>query len=157
MAQRTPPSPEQVEAIERKLGNLAVNFLILIGLWLVLAPLAAEYTGYLWMRNALGGDGAVARFFVAFLFLYFAGIVREKNELRSLLKRLVGSARAATQQEPEQARTAVELLIQGLEAANPETRQAALDNLRRLTGEDFGQDREAWQVWWRQNRDSFTP
>lgn len=143
--------------MEKKLGNLAVNFLVIIGVWLIVSIMVPRYTGYDWLENALGSDGAVARFFIGFLFLYFAGIVREKNDLRDLLKRLVGNARAATQNEPEQARTAVELLIQGLEATRPETRAAALENLKRLTGEDFGEDREAWQVWWRQNRDTFTP
>ena len=157
MAERTPPSGEQVEAMEKKLGNLAVNFLVIIGLWLVLAPLAPEYTGFGWMDRALGGEGAIARFFVGFLFLYFAGIVREKNDLRFLLKRLVGTARSATKVDPEGQRMAVELLIQGLGSPNPKARETALENLKRLTGKDFGADREAWQVWWKENRDTFAP
>lgn len=157
MAQRTPPSPEQVQEMERKLGNLAVNFLIIIGLWLVFAPLLPEYTGYGPLKSALGGEGAVARFFVGFLFLYFAGIVREKNQVRLLLKRLVGGAKASTEGQQEQAKTAVELLINGLRADRPDTRQAALENLKRLTGEDHGEDQAAWQRWWEANRDGFSP
>ena len=48
-------------------------------------------------------------------------------------------------------------LINGLDAERPETRDAALENLKRLTGQDLGQDREAWQAWWSENRDTFQP
>ncbi len=157
MGARKAATPEQVQAMERRLANLAVNFLIILGFWLILAPLVPDYTGYAVLERTLGGEGAVARFFVGFLFLYFAGIVREKNEVRYLLKKLTGNARAAASGQPEQARTAVELLINGLDAERPETRDAALENLKRLTGQDLGQDREAWQAWWSENRDTFQP
>lgn len=157
MGNRSPSSREQVLEMERKLGNLAVWFLIIIGLWLVLSPVAPEYTGYGWLRGVLGGEGAVARFFVGFLFLYFAGIVREKNEVRHLLRHLVSGARSSGEGEEEQARTAVELLINGLGADRPETRVAALENLQRLTGQDLGDDQEAWQRWWADNRAGFRP
>jgi hypothetical protein len=158
MAQRTPPSREQVLEMERKLGSLAIAFLIILGLWLILSPVAPEYTGYAWLKRLLGGgEGAVAQFFVGFLFLYFAGIVREKNEVRQLLRRLVSGAKASAAGEAEQARTAVELLINGLAADRPETRAAALENLRRLTAEDLGEDQGAWQRWWEENREGFRP
>ena len=157
MGERKAATPEQVQAMERKLANLAVNFLIILGLWLILAPLVPDYTGYAVLERVLGGEGAVSRFFVGFLFLYFAGIVREKNEVRYLLKKLTGSARAASAGQPEQARTAVELLINGLAAEREETRGAALENLKRLTGQDLGQDQEAWKTWWAEHRDTFQP
>lgn len=157
MTERTPPSREQVLEMERKLGSLSVGFLVIIGLWLVLAPVAPGYTGYAWLRGVLDGDGAVARFFVGFLFLYFAGIVREKNEVRQLLRRLVSGAKASAEGEAGQARTAVELLINGLGADRAETRAAALENLQRLTGQDLGQDQAAWQRWWEENREGFRP
>ena len=119
--------------------------------------MAPEHTGYAWLRGVLGGEGAVARFFVGFLFLYFAGIVREKNEVRQLLRRLVSGAKASAEGEEGQARTAVELLINGLGAARAETRAAALENLKRLTGQDMGDDQDAWQRWWGENRERFRP
>jgi hypothetical protein len=156
--ERRAATAAETEAMEERLGHWAITFLIIIGLWLLLAPFVPAYTGYGWLENVMGGPGAVARFFVGFLFLYFAGIVREKNDMRALFRRLIATRRAGSPSkggDAEQMRVAVDLLIQGLAAERPETRVSALHNLTRLTGQDLGPDQTTWEAWWRENREGF--
>jgi hypothetical protein len=42
-----------------------------------------------------------------------------------------------------------------LRAKNEELRRDAATTLRELTGQDFGEDADAWEDWWEENRDSF--
>ncbi|MAG57283.1 MAG: hypothetical protein CMJ83_13400 [Planctomycetes bacterium] len=159
MASDPRTSPTQAQALETKLTNWSVTFLIILGFWLIFAPLVPEFTGYAWLSRLLGGAGGVARFFVGFLFLYFAGIVRDKNEVRGLLRRLIDGARnrsgGPAPEQPEQIRTAVDLLIRGLDSERESTRASALENLKRLTGQDHGDDKAAWERWWTAHRDTF--
>jgi len=144
--------------MEDRLSDWSVRFLVILGVWLILAPLAPGWTGYLFLTELLGGESALARFFAGFLFLYFAGIVREKNEVRRLLRRLSERAKKGAPGgggDPEQVRTAVDLLIQGLGSDRGSTRASALENLIRLTGQDLGEDRDGWKRWWAEHRDGF--
>lgn len=149
------PDPRVAEA-ERRAGGLAVGFLTVIGVWLLVAPLLPELTGYAWMSRVLGGDGGIARFFLGFLFLYFGGVVRDKNQLRQTL---TGFMKIIRQQigggDPEQDRAAVDILLTALNSDKPEVKEKALYNLKRLTGQDLGSDPEPWKAWWKGARASF--
>jgi hypothetical protein len=146
---------QRQRAIERKLGNWSVQVLILLGVWLLVSLPAPSLTGYEWLARMLGGPEAVSRFFLGFLFLYFAGIVKEKNHLRETLhamvemikKHLAGRAQSSVAE-------AVQILVQALSSEDPETRQKVAARLQKLTGQDLGDDQEAWESWWKANKDS---
>jgi hypothetical protein len=146
-------------AIDRRLGDWVVFFLVVLALWLWFAPLVPEWSGYGWLARLLGGDAAVTRFFLAFLFIYFAGIVREKNALRHTVHGMVSLIRSHLgARDPAQLQDAVDILIHALaEVAEPATRERVLERLRRMTRQDLGSDPAAWRAWWDAKRDGFPP
>jgi hypothetical protein len=46
-------------------------------------------------------------------------------------------------------------LLRMLRFRDEEKRKDAAETLKRLTGEDFGTDAEAWEAWWEENKDAF--
>ena len=106
-----------------------------LGIWLLLAPLLPEFSGYASLRDALGGDGAIARFFVAFLLMLTALLVKEKDVLRNALRGILalstGGSRPGDRQE--RVRETVDILIAALGARTPTVRDRAHQHLKRLT------------------------
>jgi len=51
----------------------------------------------------------------------------------------------------------IEPLIEALADEDEQVRQFAWASLERITGQELGTDRAAWQRWWTENKDSFTP
>jgi hypothetical protein len=68
-------------------------------------------------------------------------------------------ARSGAARAPRRAPVApdqpVQPLLRMLRAKNAELRRDAATTLRELTGQDFGEDADAWEDWWEENRDSF--
>lgn len=50
---------------------------------------------------------------------------------------------------------AIGILLDALRSDRPGSRRAAADQLRRLTGEDFGEEAASWEAWWNANRSRF--
>ncbi|MFB0566676.1 MAG: HEAT repeat domain-containing protein [Candidatus Aminicenantaceae bacterium] len=50
---------------------------------------------------------------------------------------------------------AVEPLITALKDEESSIRRDAADSLKNITGEDFGEDQEKWQKWWKENKEKF--
>ncbi|MBN2711219.1 MAG: hypothetical protein JXR97_02155 [Planctomycetes bacterium] len=51
--------------------------------------------------------------------------------------------------------TPIEPLLKCLNFKNEKMRSDAAGTLRRLTGQDFGTDAEAWSAWWAENKDEY--
>lgn len=150
---------ERERAIEQKAGRTTVLFLVLIAVWLIMGPLIPELSGFGWMEGKLGGKGGVACFFLGFLFLYFAGVVKDKERLRTTLdgfmKIIKRQVRGGPVGDPEQDRMAVDILLRALSSEKEEVRASAHKSLVHLTGLDHGNDAAAWQAWWKDARATF--
>ncbi len=77
----------------RATSELATTAVSGIGLWLLLSCIFPESLGWRWVADRAGGDLGLLRLLTAFLFLYFAGIAREKNVLRRTLDGLMAIIR----------------------------------------------------------------
>lgn len=152
------PGDERFERMDRRLGNWVVGLLVLLGLWLLVAPLFPRVAGFDFLKGALGSEAGVNRFFLGFLFLYFAGVVKEKNALRETLRGMVALINRYLQQRNRSSvAEAVQILIRSLDSQDPSTRKTVANRLEKLTGQSFGEDRGAWEAWWSENRESFQP
>jgi hypothetical protein len=49
--------------------------------------------------------------------------------------------------DPAMRRQALHVLIGALRSDDPNVRSTAVENLRRLTGQDFGEDANRWREW----------
>ncbi len=112
----------------------------------------------LWI--ALGGEAALSgaalptRIGLVVLFLSVSILIGEVGQLRdhlgALLKVLKGAAGGRRDD-----REAVDILLQGLSAPDPEVRERAHHHLVRLTGQQLPPDPERWQAWWAAHREGF--
>lgn len=109
-----------------------------------------------WFENLLlGDDKGVLRFTVGVLCFYIALLVIERQRMEVRFTQVLASFkqfyadRSAARDglDPEKSRQAVGILIAALAAADAEVRSSALANLKRLTGKDYGLDRDAWEGW----------
>jgi hypothetical protein len=62
--------------------------------------------------------------------------------------------RGDTHHAPPPVEQPVAPLIRMLRLKNPEMRRDAAATLREVTGEDFGEDADAWEAWWEANRET---
>lgn len=85
----------------------------------------------------------------------------ESLRVRSHMAQLIGALRSMTPRAtaanatPEVRREAVTLLLKTLRSDEERLRQTAYEQLKRLTGEDFGLEPPSWEAWWEQNRETF--
>lgn len=77
------------------------------------------------------------------------------GQLVGALKSLVGKGGPGKTPTPEVKAEAVEILIGSLRSDKKTVRETALAQLRHLTGQDLGDDTEAWERWWAANKESF--
>ena len=114
--------------------------------------------GHETMASRFGEDG-VLRFVLGLLCLYMVMLVVERQRLEQGFKQLVGAFKDFHEQSraagsPAQAgsakREAVELLVAALGSPDAEIRKNSVSHLKRLTGQDLGEDPQAWQAWWAQ-------
>ncbi len=109
--------------------------------------------------NRMVGSDGVLRFVVGVLCIYVMLLVVERQSLDAKLTRVLETfkqfyaARAGavageerTDERMEQAKKqALPILLAALESPDPRVRETALENLRRLTGQDLGTDAAAWR------------
>jgi hypothetical protein len=101
----------------------------------------------------LGGDRGALRLVVGVLCVYVAVQSLERQKLHDTFKQVLAAfqqfrAGAGERAEPSarERRDAVEILIAALRRGGP-TADLAISNLKRVTGQDYGRDAEAWQRW----------
>ena len=112
------------------------------------------------------GDDAVLRFVLGLLCVYVVLLVVECQRLEQAFKQLLGAfkdfhaqARRGGTAGAESAaakREAVELLVAALSSGDLAIRQKARKHLARLTGEDLGEDPQAWRAWLDRRQDAGT-
>ena len=110
------------------------------------------------IREMVGSDG-VLRFVVGVLCIYVMLLVVERQSLDAKLTRVLetfkqfyaarstaAAGEEGTDERMEQAKKqAVPILLAALDSPDPKVRNAALENLRRLTGKDLGTQAAAWR------------
>lgn len=90
------------------------------------------------------------RLVIAFLCFYMAVVIFERRRMQRDVKDVLGAFYAfnAPGRDAETKRRAVGYMLEALGSENPAAVQTALEQLRRLTGEDLGADPAAWRAWW---------
>ncbi len=132
-----------------------------------------------WIPGAGGfaarfGDDAVPRFVIGLLCLYVLLLVIERQRMEGAFKQVLGAFRefhrggaaagpgglpsgAAGGKPPAGVDPAVPILIGALASADVEVRRSCVQHLKRLTGEDLGDDPVAWRRWWRSRAEAAPP
>lgn len=115
------------------------------GMWIAFAPGALPE-----------GTPVVTRAAFTMLFvvaaLLFGEMVQLKEQFGMLQKLLKATGGGPGKRDD---REAIDLLIRGLSAPDPDTREKAHHHLKRLTQQDMPAQPELWQAWWAANRDAF--
>ena len=128
--------------------------LITMGIILLISPFLPDS----WVAG-VGGWNGVGRIFVAFLFFYVAANVFERMRLSRAFRELVESFEAFNRgiygNNYKEQRAAINLMIKTIATEDAGVRAKVLERLRLWTGEDFGEDRDAWMAWWEENRSGF--
>ena len=137
----------------RRSSGGTVVFLLGFGLVFVLLALWPAFRAKL--DSGFGFERALA-LAVGFLFIYLAAMVAERNrfqvEIRDLLEQLLEGVYGKNYR---QVREAIDILVRTLSSADSAARKVAVEQLRRLTGQDFGEDSAQWARWWEAHRRSF--
>lgn len=100
------------------------------------------------------GETGVIRFAVGILCLYVLLVVVEQQRMGAAFKGVLlafkrfNDSRGGEGGQPR--REAATLLVAALAAEDPQVRANAAEHLKRLTGQDFGEDRDRWQNWLRE-------
>jgi len=105
-------------------------------------------------------DGVLYRFTMPFVLIVVCFSVLENLRTRTHIAQLVGALRALMGKSgrtatPEVTREAIDILLAAVRDGQPRARKTAAEQLRNLTGQDHGEDAEAWQRWWNANRETF--
>lgn len=93
---------------------------------------------------------------LGFAFLYLAALARSQARVRGRLLDLMEEV-LKTFYGPNfrRDRKAIDILVKAMESDNPNVRRASAEHLRRLTGQDHGEDGAAWAAWWESARAGF--
>jgi hypothetical protein len=73
------------------------------------------------------------------------------GQLIGAIRGLVGKAPPTPAARAE----AIEILLQALKTGQDRARSVASSQLRNLTGQDLGEDYQAWSEWWTANKGTF--
>ena len=106
------------------------------------------------------GEGFITRITIPFVLVCSAFSMMENLRTRTHMSQLIGALRqhmgkAGVPPTPQVKGEAIKILIASLRAENAATRATAADQLHRLTGADHGEDPDAWEAWWADNKDGF--
>ena len=109
-----------------------------------------------WFEESLfGEDKGLLRVTVGILCIYVLLLVLERQRLEDKFMQLLATLKniktgaASVEDHVDGAKTleAVSILIAALGSVEAEVRNSAEENLKRLTGKDFGADAKGWQGW----------
>jgi hypothetical protein len=125
--------------------RVVLVLLVVVGLYVILAP---GFLGWRYFEDE-GIELDVVRILVGFLFLFYAGLVIEKNRYRKHVADVYEAMNMLLYgKNYRRDRDAIRILLRGLESDDTNVRQKAWENLRRLTGQDFALDPSVWKSWW---------
>lgn len=128
-------------------------FLVLLGA--VFLFLAFSRSFHAWVDRQLG----LSRVFalgMAVLFFYVAFLGFDIGRLRERLLDLAEQIlRVFYGPNFRRERQAVDILVRALRSDDPGVRATSLSHLKRLTGQDLGDNAEAWDEWWQAHRATF--
>ncbi|MHC4959657.1 MAG: hypothetical protein ACYTGN_14930 [Planctomycetota bacterium] len=105
-------------------------------------------------------DNFAHRIALPFVLVASAFGVLENLRTRAHMGQLVGALRSLMGQRgmaatPQVKAEAVEILLKSLRDGNEKVRQTSAEQLKSLTGQDFGEDFDAWEGWWAANKGKF--
>ena len=103
----------------------------------------------------LGKEVGLTRFVLGVLCIYTAMLVVERQRMEARFAEVLGTFKdfytqrkeAQKGADAEKGLEAVGILIAALDSPDEGVRQSAEENLKRLTGKDFGRDVNAWSAW----------
>ena len=102
------------------------------------------------------GIGRVLATASGFLFLYVAWLARGQARLRERLLDLMEEIlKLFYGPNFRRDRQAIDILVRAMDSDNADVRRSSVEHLRRLTGQEFGDDRDAWVGWWSEARARF--
>ena len=97
------------------------------------------------------GETGVIRFALGILCLYLLVVVVEQQRMGTAFREVLLAFKRFNDSRGgeggESRMEAAGLLVGALAAEDPKIRANAVDHLKRLTGQDFGEDRDRWQKW----------
>lgn len=131
------------------------------GASLLLVALMFGLAGYFVFVPPPGFDESIGhRITIPFVLVACAYMVLENLRTRIHIAQLVGALRSLMGRTgkpptPEVKREAIEILLKSLRSGNETAREAAARQLGKLTGQDFGEDSQAWDKWWSDNKVGF--
>ena len=149
---------QEAELLERwqKRSPYDASFwaLILVGLFLMVLPFTGPVRRALGDRlDLLGLDQLI----LGFALIYLAFLLRDVRVLRQrnfvLMQTMLAAFRG--NRVARQDHEAIDILVSALQGPDEGAREAAARQLRRLTGQDFGEDADAWSKWWSTNRERY--
>jgi hypothetical protein len=110
---------------------------------------------FAWLEPMLVGDRGVLRVAVCVLCFYTAMLIFERQRMEMRFGEVLGSFKqfysdrsaGAGSVTSEKGLEAVRILVAALDSPEEEVRQTAYENLKLLTGNDFGLSLEGWSRW----------
>jgi hypothetical protein len=109
--------------------------------------------GHEFVQRTFGHD-AVIRLVVGVLCLYVLLLMAARQHMEASFRELVATLRRFREDKgggpalpPQAQREALELLVAALSGAREDVRTSAREHLRRITGQDFGEDAGRWREW----------
>ena len=136
-----------------KLSNTAASLVLVLVLFgLAIYVLVAPPPGF--------EDNFVHRLVLPLLLVAAALGVLENLRTRAHIGQLIGALRgmmkkAGTPATPQIKAEAIEILLTSLRSDRPTVRKTAAVQLRNLTGQELGEDVEAWDRWWAAHREDY--
>lgn len=131
--------------------DVSFYLLLLVGLVLVLTPLIPPLSGFLDRSVGLVRTLCLAQ---GFAFFYLGFLIRDLTGVRQrnlvIMETLLASLRGGF---PRKDGEAIDILVAALRGRSESARTSALQQLQRLTGQNFGANPEAWERWRREHRD----
>ena len=125
---------------------------LILGLAGVLFLFEPAWLGWRALAESLGGEARVVGAGLGVAFLVLAALSFEKNRMRErLAEQTEGLHQLLYGRDYAREREAIEILLRGLDAADPAARAAAHQHLTRLTGQNFAPDPVVWRAWWSAN------
>lgn len=128
--------------------------LMLLGLVFVIAALFSGVRQ--WLDRSIGLERALT-LIVGFLLLYCAVMVAERHRLRAEMRDVLEQVLEGVYgKNYRQQRDAIDILVRALNSNDATARATAAAELKRLTGQDFGEQPDPWSRWWESNRRTFS-
>ena len=147
---------ESTRERRRRIARFSVVTLYVAGIYFIVVPLLLpDLLGWKVLKKEFG-ENSILCLAVGFLFLYVAVLTREKHRLGEGMRDILEALHMVLYgPDFKKDRETVGILIRAVRSADSGVRESSLRSLRRMTGEDFGHDPEAWEAWWEKNRSRF--